>query len=116
MRTLWLITGMLSFAAGAVGLVLPVLPTVPFMILAAFAFARANPKWEAWLVNHAVFGPHIRAWRERRAISLYGKWAGVLALIASAAVGFWLLDGWLQYIPAAVAVVSGSFIVTRPTA
>jgi uncharacterized membrane protein YbaN (DUF454 family) len=116
MRRVWLATGLASLALGAVGLFLPILPTVPFMILAAFCFARANRVWEARLLAHPVFGPHIRAWRERGAISLYGKWAGVLSLAASAGLGIWLLDGWVQYLPMGVAGVSGAFIVTRPTA
>jgi hypothetical protein len=116
LRTIWLVVGAASFTAGVVGLFLPIVPTVPFMILAAFAFARANRKWEAWLVAHPVFGPHIRAWRERGAIARRGKWAGTLALAGSAALGVWLLDGWAQWLPSAVAVVSATFILSRPTA
>lgn len=116
LRTAWLVVGIVSFVLGAVGIFVPILPTVPFMILAAFAFARANRKWEAWLLAHPVFGSHIRAWRERGAISRYGKRAGLLALAGSAVLGVVLLDGWVQWIPAAVAVVSGTFIATRPTA
>jgi hypothetical protein len=116
LRSVWLVVGIASFLAGIVGLALPILPTVPFMILAAFAFARANRKWEAWLLAHPVFGPHIRAWRERGAISRYGKCAGVLMLAGSAGLGLWLLDGWWQWLPAGVAVISGTFILTRPTA
>ena len=63
-----------------------------------------------------MFGPHIRAWRERGAISRYGKWAGVLSLAASAWLGIWLLDGMVQFLPMGVAVLSGAFIVTRPAA
>ena len=116
MRAFWLVVGIISFALGIIGVFLPLLPTVPFMILAAFAFARANRRWEAWLLAHPGFGPHIRAWRERGAISRQGKWAGVLALLASAGLGVFLLGGWVQWLPAAIAVASGGFILTRPTA
>ena len=45
MRAFWLVVGIISFALGIIGVFLPLLPTVPFMILAAFAFARANRRW-----------------------------------------------------------------------
>jgi uncharacterized protein len=115
-RGLWLTVGAASFAAGAVGLFLPIVPTVPFMILAAFAFARSSPRLEAWLVTHRMFGAHIRAWRDRGAISRYGKIAGTLALAGSAGLGFYLLEGGWQWVPAVAALLSGVFILTRPTA
>jgi uncharacterized membrane protein YbaN (DUF454 family) len=76
-RLLYLSLGFASVALGAVGIVLPLLPTVPFMLLAAFFFARSSPRLEAWIVGHRRFGPHIRAWRERGAISRAGKRAAL---------------------------------------
>lgn len=115
MRHVWLAIGLLSVGLGAIGILLPLLPTVPFMILAAFCFARANPAWEARLLTHPLFGRHIRAWRERGAISAAGKAAATLALAGSAAAGLYLLDGWTQWLPLGVAMASGAFILTRPT-
>ena len=76
---------MACLALGTVGAVLPVMPTVIFLIAAAACFARSNPAWEARLTRHPVFGPHIRAWRDRRAISRKGKWAATLGIIGGAA-------------------------------
>jgi len=115
MRPVYLTIGLLSVALGIVGIALPLLPTVPFMILAAFCFARANPAWERRLLDHAHFGPHIVAWRTRGAISKRGKAMAVVALVASSALGLLMLDGWLSLIPVAVALISGSWIVTRPS-
>ena len=67
-RHFYLVAGWLSLGLGAIGAVLPLLPTVPFVILAAFCFARSSPRLEAWLVGHPVFGPHIAAWRDYGAI------------------------------------------------
>lgn len=116
MRPVYTAVGLASVALGVVGILLPLLPTVPFMILAAFCFAKANPVWEQRLLDDPRFGPHIMAWRTRGAISRRGKAMAVVALAASAAVGFATLGGWHAYMPAAVALVSGTWIVTRPAA
>ena len=115
MRPVYLTVGLLSVALGIVGIALPLLPTVPFMILAAFCFARANPAWERRLLDHPRFGPHIIAWRTRGAISKRGKAMAVIALAASGLIGLLTLDGWHAWMPFAVALVSGSWIVTRPS-
>jgi len=53
---------------GAIGIVLPLLPTTPFILLAAFCFARSSKRCHGWLVNHKVFGPIITNWTEYGAI------------------------------------------------
>jgi hypothetical protein len=114
-RTIYLVLGLVAVAAGIVGIFLPILPTVPFMLLAAFFFARSNPAWERRILEHPHFGPPIRAWRERGAIGRGAKFAAVLALGVSAAGGLWLLPEPWRYVPLAVAVICGSWITTRPS-
>ena len=114
MRTLYLLSGLLAVALGVVGIFVPVLPTVPFMLLAAFCFARSNPAWERRILEHPRFGPPVRAWRERGAIGRPAKIAAVLALAASAGIGLWLLPEPWRWLPLAVAVICGAWIATRP--
>jgi uncharacterized membrane protein YbaN (DUF454 family) len=115
-RTLYMSGGFLALALGTVGIFLPLLPTVPFMILAAFFFARSSPALEAKLLDHKHFGPHIRRWRESGAISRRGKRAALIAfafsvILALAFAPFpWLL------IPSAAALIGGTWIWTRPEA
>jgi uncharacterized membrane protein YbaN (DUF454 family) len=106
--------GIGALAIGSVGIVLPLLPTVPFYILAAFFFGKGNPALERRLLDHRTFGPHIRAWRERGAISRRGKIAAVAMLLASAVVGFITLAMPWALLPGAVAIVTGTWIATRP--
>ena len=68
-RALWLLLGLVAVGLGAVGVVLPLLPTTPFLLLAAFAFARSSERWHQWLVNHQIFGPLIEDWNRYGAIS-----------------------------------------------
>jgi uncharacterized membrane protein YbaN (DUF454 family) len=114
-RLLYLAGGILSVLLGVIGAFLPLLPTVPFMLLAAFLFARSNPAWERKLLDHPRFGPPIRAWRENGAISRRGKIAATLALSASAISGLLLIDGHWRYVPLGVAILSGSWILSRPS-
>lgn len=113
-RRLYNLLGGAALAVGTVGIAVPLLPTVPFYILAAFLFGKGNPALERRLLDHPRFGPHIRAWRERGAISPRGKLAAILMLSASAAAGLLLLPAPWAYVPAAVAILTGSWIATRP--
>ena len=114
MRLVYLALGWLSLLLAAAGAVLPLLPTVPFVLLAAFCFARGHPPLEAWLLRHPQFGPHIRDWRARGGISRRGKRAALVAFAASAALGLLLLDLPWAMVPLAAAIIGGSWVWTRP--
>lgn len=81
MRLVWAGLGILSVAVGLVGVVLPLLPTVPFMLLAAFCFARSSERLHHWLLSHPTFGPPIVDWQERGAISGRAKRLATLSII-----------------------------------
>ena len=68
MRLLWGAIGILAIVLALAGSVLPIVPTVPFLIVAAFAFNRSSPRFHNMLMTHPVFGPQIRDWQEHRAI------------------------------------------------
>ncbi len=68
MRWLYLVAGIVSLALGVVGIFVPVLPTTPFVLLAAACFARSSPRFHEWLLRHRVMGPIIREWEAHRAM------------------------------------------------
>jgi uncharacterized membrane protein YbaN (DUF454 family) len=115
-RLIYLALGFASVALGGLGIILPLLPTVPFMLLAAFFFARSSPRLEAWIVGHPRFGPHVRAWRTSGAISPAGKRAALAAFAFSAVLGLVLLPFPWLIVPAAAGLAGGSWIATRPEA
>lgn len=82
MRVLWAFCGILSVCFGALGVFLPLLPTVPFMLLAAFCFARSSPRLHDWLMSHPVFGQPVIDWQERGAIARRGKIAATVSIAA----------------------------------
>ncbi len=82
-QLLWRALAIASLLAGFVGAFLPVLPTVPFVLLAAWAAGRGWPELEAWLLRHPRFGPPIRDWRERGAVSRRSKRVAVTAMAGS---------------------------------
>ena len=113
-RHLYLAAGWASLGLGAIGAFLLLLPTVPFVILAAFCFARSSPRLEAWLVTHPQFGHHIVAWRTKGAISRKGKIAATAAfafsIVLAAIFSPW---PWVM-LPVVAAAVTGGWIWTRP--
>ena len=114
MRLVWLLLGGVSLVLGAIGAVLPLMPTVPFVLLAAFCFARGHPPFEAWLLSHPTLGPPITAWRERGAISRRGKLAAAVGFAGSAILGLVLLPMPWALLPAVVGGVGGSWVWSRP--
>lgn len=108
--------GVVAVALGVVGAFLPVLPTTPFLLVAAWCFAKANPVWEARLLAHPKYGPLIMVWRERGAIPMGAKRLALGLLMLSAVSGWWLLSDFWRWLPSGVAVVVGAWIWSRPSA
>ncbi|MFQ3596375.1 MAG: YbaN family protein [Sphingomonadaceae bacterium] len=85
-RLLYFALGLMALVLGVVGAVLPLLPTTPFLILAAAGFARSSPRLETWLLTHPRMGPPLVAWRTRRAIPLKAKLASAIGMASGLAI------------------------------
>ncbi|WP_106207643.1 YbaN family protein [Aliiruegeria haliotis] len=115
MRILWGVGGATSLSLGAVGIVLPLLPTVPFLILAAFCFSRSSDQLHDWLVNHETLGPPIRDWQEYGAISRRGKLLATLSISAVFCLSLVLgVKDWVLVLQAIVLTAVLTFIWSRP--
>jgi uncharacterized protein len=113
-RPLYLTGGIVSTVLGVIGIALPIMPTVPFLILAAFCFARSDPALEARILNHPVYGPPIRTWREKGAVSRRGKVAATFAFSASIIFGYLTLPAHWVFLPPVIALVCLTWLWTRP--
>jgi uncharacterized membrane protein YbaN (DUF454 family) len=91
MRAVYLLIGLLFVGVGAVGVVLPGLPTTPFLLISLWAFARSSPRFHNWLYNHRYFGPGLRRFSEHRVIPLKVKLTSLAFMVA--AVSASLLTG-----------------------
>lgn len=115
-RLAFLALGLLAAGTGIIGIVVPLLPSTPFFILAAAAFARSSPRLEAWLLAHETIGPPLRAWRARRAIPRPAKWAATLGM----ALGLGTFWAWRDPAPpllggvALVLLLVAAWIWSRP--
>ena len=114
-RMLWNIAGLVSFSVGVVGAFLPILPTVVFMLLAVFCFARGSERLHAWLVSHPRFGPAIQDWHRHGAIRRPAKRMAMVAIGLSFAVSVALGFGvWVLGVQALALGGVSVFILTRP--
>ena len=105
---LWRLVAALALALGLVGIALPVLPTVPFLIVAAWAASKSSPQLERRLLAHPTYGPHILAWREHGAVPRRAKWLATLGMCASA-IGLQLSTApvWVKVVtPLAMAAIA----------
>lgn len=118
-RTRWIYaaTAYLCIGLAALGLLLPGLPTVPFLLLAAWAASRGSPRVHDWLHEHRHFGPLLRDWMERQAVPVKAKWAAVLLLALSWGLLVWRVEGLMIPLAAGLLFLAvGAFVVSRPSA
>ena len=117
MKPLLFILGWFFFGLGAVGVVVPGLPTTPFMILSVWAFSRSSRRFHDWLYSHPLFGPPIQAWDRHGVISRPAK---VLSLLTMAGALAYMVFGaevpvWVAVGTALVMAYGAYFILGKPS-
>jgi len=93
---LWSLLGMMFVLLAFIGALLPVMPTVPFVLVAAACFAKSSPKMHSWLQQHPKFGHIVCDWEEKRCISRGMKIWGISMMTLGGGISVWLVvpRGW----------------------
>ncbi len=110
-----LILAYLFLALAAIGVLLPGLPTVPFLLLAAWFAARGSERLHAWLYAHPHFGRALIDWEREGAVSRRSKWLAVIMLLLSWGIMYLRIDNlWLMVGLALLFATIILFLLTRP--
>jgi uncharacterized membrane protein YbaN (DUF454 family) len=115
MRTSFVVMGHASLAVGFVGIFVPLLPTTPFVLLAAVCYSRGSDRFHTWLHQHPRFGPMIIAWREHRAIGARAKVVAAITVLLSVTYSSIRLDPPWDVVALLVGVGVLTFILSRPS-
>jgi uncharacterized membrane protein YbaN (DUF454 family) len=117
LRWLLLATGLVFVGLAVLGAVLPVLPTVPFLLVAAACFARSSDRFYHWLLSNRVFGPLIEDWRENRTIPPRAKVSAIAAvvLVGGSSVLFFLANPWAKLGVGLILIGLIGFLLRLPT-
>jgi len=113
---LWL-AGSLSLLLGLIGVVLPGLPTTPFVLLAAACYAKASPRLHAWLLNHRLTGPMLRDWEAHRSLTRRTKTVAVVSMLLMVSLSIWSFRGRvvLQLVLLALGLIGAWVVLRIPT-
>ena len=116
-RVVFLTLGTLFVALGIAGIFLPVLPTTPFMLLAATCYARASTRFYNWLLNNRMLGPTILEWRRYRSIPYRVKWTAIVLMAVTLSISIVYFVPWpeLQVALAIFGILLGTYLYNIPS-
>ena len=108
--------GLALVGLGIIGIVLPVMPTTIFFILALACFTRSSPKLTAWLLNHPRYGATLRHWQEHKVVPVKAKWFAGIGML----FGFILLvlsspAWWVIMLVATIEIAVMAYLLNRPS-
>ena len=113
-RWLYVALGLLFVGVAALGVVLPVLPTTPFLIVASACFVRSSPRLNAWLLRSPLFGPMLRDWQQHRKVHRRVKHVAIVVLLLAVTLSAWLGQfSWPWLVLLIVLALIGLAVVIR---
>lgn len=114
-RTILLIIGWLAIVLGTLGIFLPLLPTTPFILLAAWCFSRSSPRFHHWLLYRSWFSPYLRHWQQYKAMPPGVKPRAIAVIILTFAVSLWFVNiTWVRILLLAMLVCLLFFMWRMP--
>lgn len=117
-RSLFWFLGLLFLLLGISGIVLPVVPTTPFILLTAACWAKASPRFHQWLYHHPYFGKMVQNWEEKRAVPFRAKILAFSMMGLSCAMLFWRFpqQWWIGLITSLICLATAIFLWRLPNA
>ena len=117
-RALFFVAGSVSLALGTIGIVLPLLPTTPLLLLALACYCRSSKRMTKWVLSNKYFGSYIRRYKEGKGIPIKTKIVALAALwITISYSAFFIVNIWwiVQLILFAIAIAVSIHIIRLPT-
>ena len=113
-RMMWRVVGLLAVAVGAIGVVLPGLPTTVFFIIAAWAFSKSSPRLEAWVLGLPRIGPMVADHRSGLGMPRRAKRVAVSMIAVFVGLSFWAVGGaWVRWVILAAGVLGVAYVGFR---
>jgi uncharacterized protein len=116
-KYLYLAAGWFSVGLAVMGIILPILPTTPFLLVAVWAFSRSSPELAERIRNHETFGPFVRNWQDAGVIPFKAKILA-MAMMTGASVYLWFYSaapGWVALIAIGTMMAIAVYILSRPS-
>lgn len=116
-RWMFLIAGTVSLALGIIGILLPIMPTTPFLLVSAACYARSSRKFYVWLMTNRWFGQYIRDWRAGKGIPLRGKIGSTIMIVVTfgTSIAFFVPIDWVKVLMVIIALTVVIYLWRQPT-
>lgn len=117
LRLVYLLVGFIAVGLAFIGILLPIMPTVPFLIVALWAFSKSSEKFHNWLYSHKSFGPILRDWDQYRVVPIWGKIWSSAAMAGSLVMMVFLFEVALWAVSCAAVVMAAIawYILSKPS-
>ncbi|ADP11822.1 hypothetical protein EJP617_21410 [Erwinia sp. Ejp617] len=114
-RYILMTLGWLAVILATIGVILPLLPTTPFLLLAAWCFARSSPRFHQWLLHRSMFGRYLRYWQQHHAMPPGVKGKAIVFILLTFALSLWMVNiFWLRLVLLAILILLIVFIIRLP--
>lgn len=112
-----LLLGFICVGLGMLGAILPILPTVPFLVVALWCFARSSEKFHTWLYNHPMFKEQLQLWHKYHVIPLVAKITAISSMVLSLLYMVFVADTkiWVIIVAAGLMAIGAGYILTKPS-
>ena len=117
MKIAYCITAWIFVLLAAIGVLLPVMPTTPFLLLALWGFSNCSPRFHDWLYNHKLFGPTLQRWHKYHVISVYAKTLSI-SMMSISLISILFFTGYHYSIKAITFIIiayGAFFVLSKPS-